>query len=147
MIKIIEEGHKQFRNTCFKCGCKYTYELEDVNTKTDCVKCPQCGANNVHLPRANAILPPPDPYIGQIALPLNTKDNNQSNNPCANCNYIKKLMLDQTYVGDIPCTWCECNPLKVTCTNVYTATNTNTNVTIDTGKTEGGGITFDNGKN
>lgn len=93
MIKIIEEGHKQFRNTCFQCGCKYTYELEDVNTKTDCVKCPQCGANNVHLPRANAILPPPDPYIGQIALPLNATDNNQSNNPCVNCNYIKSLCL------------------------------------------------------
>lgn len=147
MIKIIKEGHKQYRNTCFKCGCEYTYELEDVDTKTDCVKCPRCGANNVHLPRANAIPSEPTPYIGQITMPSDVKDNNQFNNPCGNCDFYKQLMSGQIYVGDSPCTWCEHNPLKITCTNVYTATNTNTNVTIDTGKTEGGGITFNNGKN
>lgn len=145
MIKIIEEGHKQFSNTCFKCGCKYTYELEDVDTKTDCVKCPQCGANNVHLPRANAIPPEPTPYIGQVALPLYVKDNNQYNNPCGTCSYYQRLKAGEIYVGDTPCTWCQYNPFKVTYTNVYTATNTNTDITVDTGKTEGGGITFNNG--
>ena len=142
MIKIIKRGHKQFRDTCYKCGCEYTYELEDV--KDDCVKCPQCGASNVHMPRANAILPPPDPYIGQITVTPNVKDNNQSINPCGNCNFYKQLMSRQIYIGDTPCTWCQHNPFRVTCTNISTATSTNTDVTIDTGKMEIGGIEFNN---
>ena len=115
MIKIIKEGHKQFRDTCFKCGCEYIYELEDIDK--DYVKCPQCGTKNAHMPY-NAILPPPTPYIGQMAVPLDV----QYGNPCANCSYTKKLATGQVYVGDTPCTWCEHNPLRVTCTTVYTST-------------------------
>lgn len=36
---------------------------------------------------------------------------------------------------------------RVTCTNVYTATSTNTDVAVDTGETETGGIQFNDGKN
>lgn len=145
MIKIIKEGHKQFQGTCFKCGCEYTYELEDI--KDDCVKCPQCGAFNTHMPRANVILPPPDPYIGQLKVQFDVKDNNQYNNPCGTCSYYQRLKAGEIYVGDTPCTWCQYNPFRVTCTNVYTATSTNTDVTIDTGEMEYGGIEFNNGKN
>ncbi len=134
MIKIIKSGKKEFHTTCSNCGCEFTYDLEDLS-KTDYlgaidyVKCPECGITILHLGFDTAI------------------DNMQSNNPCANCNYTKKLMLGQTYVGDAPCTWCEHNPFKITCTNVYTATNTNTNVTIDPGEMRFGGFEFNNGKN
>lgn len=146
MIKIIKSGKKEFHATCSNCGCEFTYELEDLS-KTDYlgaidyVKCPECGITILHLgfdtqPR------PIDVHYHDTAI-----DNMQFNNPCANCDFYKKLMLDRVYVGDTPCTWCQHNPFRVTCTNVYTATNTNTDVTIDPGKAETGGITFNNGKN
>lgn len=141
MIKIIKSGKKEFHTTCSCCECEFTYEIEDLNgTDYDgqgYVKCPECGAIISHLMRD----------IKPLEMIYEVKDNMQYNNPCANCYYTKKLRSDQFYVGDPPCTWCEYNPLKVTCTNVYKATNTNTDVTIDPGKTEGGGITFNNGKN
>ena len=152
MIKIIKSGKKEFHTTCPCCGCEFTYEVEDLNG-TDYVNCPECNACISHLARDlkplemiykdNGTIKPSTPFI---APQIKATDNMQFNNPCANCNYIKKLMLNQTYVGDIPCTWCEHNPFKVTCTNVYTATNTNTDVSVNTGKTVSGGITFNNGK-
>lgn len=158
MIKIIKSGKKEFHTTCSCCGCEFTYEIEDLNgTDYDgqgYVKCPECGAIISHLMRDikplemiyedGGTIKPSTPFI---APQIKATDNMQFNNPCGNCDFYKQLMSGQIYVGDPPCTWCEHNPLKVTCTNVYTATNTNTNVTIDTGKTEGGGITFNNGKN
>ncbi len=147
MIKIIKSGKKEFHTTCPCCGCEFTYEIEDLH-ETDYVNCPECNADVPHLSRDllemiykdSDTIKPPTPFI---APQIKATDNN----PCANCNYIKKIVADHLYVGDVPCTWCEYNPFKVTCTNVYTATNTNTNVTIDPGKTEGGGITFNNDRN
>lgn len=148
MIKIIKSGKKEFHAICPSCGCEFTYEMEDLSGKDyigalDYVKCPECGMPISHLMNNTT----PTPKSIDIYYKDTTRDNMQSNNPCVNCNYIKKLMTDHVYVGDTPCTWCEYNPLKVACTNVYTATNTNTDVTIDPSKTEGGGITFNNGKN
>lgn len=117
MIKIIKEGHKQYRNTCFKCGCEYSYELEDVHK--DGTQCPQCGTKNCHSHKINGVPTRPTPYVGQITIPT---DNMQFNNPCANCNYTKKLATGQVYIGDSPCTWCEHNPFRVTCTSIYTNT-------------------------
>lgn len=34
MIKIIKEGHMQYEHTCFKCGCQFEYEAEDVTSRT-----------------------------------------------------------------------------------------------------------------
>lgn len=134
MIKIIKSGKKEFHATCSNCGCEFTYELEDLS-KPDYlgaiyyVKCPECGITILHLGFDTAI------------------DNMQSNNPCGICSYYQRLKAGEIYVGDTPCTWCQGNPFRVTCTNVYTATNTNTNVSIDTGEMEMGGITFNNDKN
>lgn len=146
MIKIIKSGKKEFHATCPSCGCEFTYEMEDLNGKdyvwaSDYVKCPECGMPISHLTICTAPKPI-DIYYQSIPT-----DNMRSNNSCANCNYIKKLMTDHVYVGDTPCTWCQYNPFRITCTTANTATNTNTDVTIDPGKPEGGGITFNNGKN
>ena len=148
MIKIIKSGKKEFHTTCPCCGCEFTYEKEDLSGKDyigalDYVKCPECGTPITHL----TIDTTPTPKSIDVYCKDIVTDNMQSNNPCANCDYIKKLMTDHLHVGDTPCAWCQHDPFKITCTNVYTATNTNTGVTIDPGKTEGGGITFNNDRN
>ena len=160
MIKIIKSGKKEFHATCPFCGCEFTYEVEDLNgTDYDghgYVNCPECNALILHVMRDikpfepiytdGGTIKPSTPFI---APQIKATDNIQSNNPCSNCSYTKKLATGQVYVGDPPCTWCEHNPFRVTCTSVYTttSTNTNTDVSIDTGKTESGGITFNNDKN
>ena len=145
MIKIIKSGKKEFHAICPNCGCEFTYEMEDLSKKdyvgAICdVKCPECGMTILHsgIDTQSRLS---DIYYQRAVI-----DNVQSNNTCANCDFAKRLITDQVYVGDIPCTWCQYNPFRVTCTNVYTATSTNTDVTI-TGKTESGGIQFNNGKN
>lgn len=121
MIKIIKSGKQEFHAICPHCGCEFTYEKEDLSGKnyiyigaSDYVKCPEC---NMPIPHSivNITPKPIDVYYKGTVT-----DNMQSNNPCANCSYIKKLMTDHLYVGDVPCAWCEFNPLKVTCTTVYT---------------------------
>ena len=121
MIKIIKSGKKEFHAICPNCGCEFTYEMEDLSGNyyigaVDYVKCPECGNAILHL-GCNTQPRPIDIYYQRTVT-----DNMQSNNPCANCNYIKKLMLGQTYVGDAPCTWCEHNPFKITCTSIQTNT-------------------------
>lgn len=41
MIKIIEDGKKEFVAVCRRCGCKYSYEVGDIIG--DYVPCPFCG--------------------------------------------------------------------------------------------------------
>lgn len=112
MIKIIKSGKKEFHAICPNCGCEFTYEMEDLSG-TDFINCPECNAIMEHSVKVW----PTDIYYQRTVT-----DNMQSNNPCANCNYTKKLMLGQTYVGDAPCTWCEHNPFKITCTSIQTNT-------------------------
>lgn len=137
MIKIIKSGKKEFHAICSNCGCEFTYEQEDLNG-TGFINCPECNAIMEHSVKVRPT---------EIFYKDTTKDNMQSNNPCGTCSYYQRLKAGEIYVGDTPCTWCQHNPFRVTCTNVYTATNTNTDVTIDPGKAEMGGITFNNGKN
>lgn len=137
MIKIIKNGKKEFRAICPFCGCEFTYEQEDLNG-TSFINCPECNAIMEHSVKVQPI----EIFYKDTAI-----DNMQFNNPCGTCSYYQRLKAGEIYVGDTPCTWCQHNPLRVTCTNVYTATNTNTDVTIDTGEMEFGGIEFNNGKN
>lgn len=147
MIKIIKSGKKEFYITCPNCGCEFTYEKEDFNGAdydgVSYIKCPECGTPVSHSRSVINTQPRP---IG-VNYQRTVTDNMQSNNPCANCDFTKQLMSGQIYVGDTPCTWCQHNPFRVTCTNVYTATNTNTDVTVDTGEMVCEGIEFNNGKN
>lgn len=52
MIKIIRKGTRKIQE-CKECGCLFSYEEEDVKTKSDClgimpvyyekyINCPQC---------------------------------------------------------------------------------------------------------
>lgn len=51
MIKIIEKGKETFELTCARCGCRFSYEAEDITETLIgalAVKCPQCAAHNIH---------------------------------------------------------------------------------------------------
>lgn len=54
MIRIIEKGTRQTK-TCENCGCRFSFEAEDIEvvrelpicggkiTELEYIKCPQCG--------------------------------------------------------------------------------------------------------
>lgn len=49
MIKIIKPGNKTFTAMCSKCGCEFSYELEDLDfPHEEYVKCPECGDHCYH---------------------------------------------------------------------------------------------------
>lgn len=44
---------------------------------------------------------------------------------CSNCDFMKKLINDGSYIGDSPCEWCSKNPYKVSCeSNTLSAAST-----------------------
>lgn len=128
MIKIIKHGQTEFTHTCSRCGCEFTYEHEDIKINTSNVSavtavhyvtCPDCGNTcyidkNIDWSWLN-ITPIP------CSIPSDT-----SLNPCANCDWWKKMQTPGfTYVGDTPCTWCKNNPFKITCGNNDVSISTN----------------------
>ena len=51
MTKIIEEGKKEFITCCTRCGCKFSYELSDLQffgVNTEGVCCPMCESRIYH---------------------------------------------------------------------------------------------------
>ena len=66
MIKIIEEGKKEFITTCTKCGTKFSYELNDIEYGK--VKCPLCKNDCYHEKQPPTtidniqFIPTSDPY-------------------------------------------------------------------------------------
>lgn len=48
MKKIITSGKKEFIAVCNRCGCKFSYELEDV-LWNNVVKCPECNEHVSHI--------------------------------------------------------------------------------------------------
>ena len=55
MIEIVKEGKKKFEITCIKCGCVFTYGLEDLKG-TRYVTCPECHEECRH----------PDQNLGNV---------------------------------------------------------------------------------
>jgi coenzyme F420-reducing hydrogenase gamma subunit len=51
-VKIIQEGVTTYHATCHECGCKFSYNREDVHHNylrgIDCIGCPSCGASCQH---------------------------------------------------------------------------------------------------
>ena len=45
-IKIIKQGKTKFTAYCDRCGCEFTYEMEDV--VGEIVRCPCCKNHIVH---------------------------------------------------------------------------------------------------
>lgn len=43
MKRIFDENYKIFIKTCNKCGCRFSYEVEDICGNWDHVFCPRCG--------------------------------------------------------------------------------------------------------
>lgn len=46
MIKVVKHGYKGYSTVCYKCGCEFTYELEDI--KEGYVSCPDCNEKSLH---------------------------------------------------------------------------------------------------
>jgi hypothetical protein len=114
MIKIIKHGQTEFRCTCGRCGCEFTYEHEDI-TLSSFVICPDCGehcyigGNRSSMPKIGWPMP------GE-PIPCNTYD------PCKDCDWYNKMLKGgATYIGDTPCTWCDKN--KFHSTNLGTKTD------------------------
>lgn len=109
MIKIVKAGQKEFYATCDMCGCEFTYELSDL--KLSCsnnkVACPTCGKDYYHKPQNGGGYG--IDYINwpKGAEPIPCTD--QAKDPCAECDWMKTLLKNGTYVGDTPCTWCNKN--------------------------------------
>lgn len=43
MKRIFDENYKIFIKACNKCGCRFSYEAEDICGNWDHVYCPRCG--------------------------------------------------------------------------------------------------------
>lgn len=118
MITVIKHGKKVFKGFCSRCGCEFTYELEDV-TLNNFVTCPDCGEscyiggskNTPYTPLAIGWPTPGEP------IPCSPSEANKID-PCKDCDWMKKLLSGVTYIGDIPCTWCSKGPYRVTCDTV-----------------------------
>ena len=48
MTKIIIKGNTEFTGICEVCGCKFSYELEDLNVLGSTVQCPCCHRYVTH---------------------------------------------------------------------------------------------------
>lgn len=116
MKKILYKP-EEYVVTCPECGTKFSYNLEDVEGVCSYrwVSCPTCEHQIPHSPNKHIInLPNEVP-----AIPCSNP------NPCDDCDFHKKLMSGQTYVGDAPCQWCEHGMGKVTCEAHSCSANSN----------------------
>lgn len=114
-IEIIKQGQTKFTAYCYKCGCEFTYELEDLDA-AGCVKCPCCENYIVHTKNKGIInysygaIPCVDDHSN-----LNTQVTSMSKK-CEDCDFYKKYLAGgKTYIGDLPCQWCSCSPYIVSC--------------------------------
>lgn len=65
MIKVIKEGKKIFQTTCYRCGCEFSYELDDLSVgmlMAESVKCPSCNTDVYH-PEQHGCVSIPDDFI------------------------------------------------------------------------------------
>lgn len=72
MIKIIEEGQKEFTARCPICGCKFSYQLRDIELTS--VRCPCCDHYVVHK--------------------INKPKESSLNEPCEGCPWQRHDMQD-----------------------------------------------------
>ena len=112
-IEIIKQGQTKFTAHCYKCGCEFTYEMEDV--VGDMVMCPCCGNHIVHGSPTGTITYP------YGAIPCAGDHSNTDDQitilpkNCEECDFYKKhLAGGKTYIGDSPCQWCPNYPHKIT---------------------------------
>lgn len=58
-----------------------------------------------------------DIFYGQTIL------DTAADKSCSDCDFMRRLQNDGSYVGDSPCDFCSKNPYKLTCTSLTTASN------------------------
>lgn len=114
MIKIIKPGQKEFHGFCMWCGCEFTYEISDLklSATSDRVSCPTCGKDYHHIMQQaqQLIQPSIQRGLGDLSWPPDPIPcTDQAKDPCAECDWMKTLLKNGTYVGDTPCTWCPKN--------------------------------------
>ena len=72
MIEIIEHGKEKFEITCSRCGCKFTYQLEDLDKPyggSEFINCPDCKERLYHKNQDTIIHNNPNhPLYAGIAL-------------------------------------------------------------------------------
>ena len=68
--------------------------------------------------------------IGYLTRDINDFNKSISSNPCATCDFTRKLANEVSYIGDSPCEWCAANPYKLTCSPLSSVNNTATTKTI-----------------
>ena len=122
MKKIIKPGIKTFTKICTNCNCEFTYELEDINTYSNTVSCPECGKVLSHENPLTKLsdkktfydYTPPITSDPDVPAPIlyNLEDS------CRSCYWAQSLKEGELYVGDIPCTWCSKN--RFTCADTLT---------------------------
>ena len=112
-IEIIKQGQTKFTAHCYKCGCEFSYEMEDVIGAV--VMCPCCGNYIVHTNSIGTIKYPSDaiPCSNPTSTKISTNDYVKK---CEACDFYKKYLVGgEPYVGDSPCLWCKISPDIVTC--------------------------------
>lgn len=77
MKQIVREGAKRFKGHCGECGCRFTYEREDVHRNYavghDQVSCPGCGHSVYHFGESGSRwpefleLPQRESYVNRLA--------------------------------------------------------------------------------
>ena len=108
MIKVIESGNKEFIAVCSKCGCKFSYKLEDVFGGG--LNCPECGGYVVH-PRQDTT---PTVYDSMTVEDFNHLYSNYCNSQahfCIDCKYLSYTMSNSTAAVYIP--WCAIHQKRV----------------------------------
>ena len=48
MKEILKKGESSFVTNCDVCGCKFRYNLFDINITGTTVSCPRCGHYCIH---------------------------------------------------------------------------------------------------
>jgi hypothetical protein len=115
MIKIIKPGQKTFIGFCERCGCEFTYELNDLKLSAtgNKVSCPTCSKDYIHPTKTQDLQPSILKGFGDLSWPPDPTPTNID--PCAGCSWRAELLVKGSYIGDTPCDYCNKNPYKTTC--------------------------------
>lgn len=113
MVKIITPGQTEFVGFCERCGCEFSYELGDLKlSHANRIACPTCGQDVYHrnffkmqetVPSIYKICQ--EGFCPSIPVPSPTEETDS----CTECEWLKTLQKNGSYVGDTPCTWCPKN--------------------------------------
>lgn len=114
MIKITKPGKTVFNGKCGKCGCEFTYELEDLwnNFGSGYVKCPECSDKYFHPSQSNKFATKSDDLWSPFVTTGDSISNDMYN--CLQGNHEWECCGVSTAGTDYRCRRCgimKCEPL------------------------------------